>query len=62
MPLGGAVGVGGVSADVAGVDRQVNTDMQEQWEGAYPGLTGKLLKNAMYFIGRSPEQGSSGAL
>jgi len=40
----------------------VNTDMQEQWENAYPGLTGKLLKNAMYFMGRSPEQGSFSAL
>ncbi|MCJ1245092.1 hypothetical protein MMC30_002293 [Trapelia coarctata] len=40
----------------------VNTDMQEQWESAYPGLTGTLLKNAMYTIGRSPEQGSFSAL
>ena len=40
----------------------VNTDMQEQWESAYPGLTGKLLKNAMYAVGRSPEQGSFSAL
>jgi NAD(P)-dependent dehydrogenase (short-subunit alcohol dehydrogenase family) len=40
----------------------VNTDMQEQWKDAYPGLTGKLLTSAMYFVGRSPEQGSFSAL
>jgi len=40
----------------------VNTDMQEQWKSAYPGLTGKLLTQAMLAIGRSPEQGSFSAL
>ncbi|MCJ1259801.1 hypothetical protein MMC24_007640 [Lignoscripta atroalba] len=40
----------------------VNTDMQEQWKSSYPGLTGKLITNAMYFVGRSPEQGSFSAL
>jgi hypothetical protein len=36
--------------------------MQEQWKSAYPGVTGTLLTYAMYFMGRSPEQGSFSAL
>ncbi|CZT10593.1 hypothetical protein WAI453_003049 [Rhynchosporium graminicola] len=40
----------------------VNTDMQSQWEAAYPGLLGKMLKNVMLFGGRDPEQGSYSAL
>ncbi len=40
----------------------VNTAMQQQWKDAYPGITGKLLSQAMLFIGRSPEQGSYSAL
>lgn len=40
----------------------VNTAMQQQWKDAYPGITGKLLANAMLFAGRSPEQGSYSAL
>ncbi|KAL2066773.1 hypothetical protein VTL71DRAFT_2845 [Oculimacula yallundae] len=40
----------------------VNTAMQQQWEDAYPGLLGKLLKNVMMFGGRDPEQGSYSAL
>ncbi|KAF1959474.1 NAD(P)-binding protein [Byssothecium circinans] len=30
----------------------VNTAMQQQWKDAYPGITGKLLSNAMLFAGR----------
>jgi len=40
----------------------VNTDMQEQWKDAYPGLTGKIAAQATYAIGRDPEQGSYSAL
>lgn len=40
----------------------VNTAMQQQWKDAYPGITGKLLSNAMLFAGRSVEQGSYSAL
>ncbi|KAF2028228.1 putative short-chain dehydrogenase TIC 32, chloroplastic [Setomelanomma holmii] len=40
----------------------VNTAMQQQWKDAYPGITGKLLSNAMLFMGRDPEQGSYSAL
>jgi len=40
----------------------VNTDMQEQWEDAYPGIVGKVAKQANYALGRSPEQGSFSAL
>jgi len=40
----------------------VNTQMQEQWEAAYPGMLGKVAKNVMYAFGRSPEQGSYSAL
>src|SRR3981081_2791732 len=41
---------------------QVNTDMQEQWKDAYPGLTGALLSWAFRSIGRDPEQGSFSTL
>lgn len=40
----------------------VNTQMQEQWEAAYPGIVGKIMKNVTYAGGRSPEQGSYSAL
>jgi len=40
----------------------VNTAMQQQWKDAYPGITGKLLSNAMLFAGRDVEQGSYSAL
>jgi len=40
----------------------VNTDMQDQWETAYPGLFGKLVKNVTLMMGRDPEQGSYSAL
>lgn len=40
----------------------VNTDMQDQWESAYPGILGKILKNATLAMGRDPEQGSYSAL
>jgi len=40
----------------------VNTDMQEQWKDAYPGLLGKMLTGAMLSIGRDPEQGAYSAL
>jgi hypothetical protein len=36
--------------------------MQQQWTDAYPGLVGELIKSAMLFIGRDPEQGSYSAL
>jgi hypothetical protein len=36
--------------------------MQQQWKDAYPGITGKLLSNAMLFAGRDVEQGSYSAL
>ena len=36
--------------------------MQKQWEDAYPGLTGKLIKSVSQFVGRNPEQGSYSAL
>lgn len=40
----------------------MNTDMQEQWKDAYPGLLGKLLTGVMLAGGRDPEQGSYSAL
>lgn len=40
----------------------VNTKMQEQWEAAYPGILGKMLKTMTYATGRSPEQGAYSAL
>jgi len=40
----------------------VNTAMQQQWEEAYPGLLGKVLKTAMLSVGRNVEQGSYSAL
>lgn len=36
--------------------------MQQQWKDAYPGLLGKVLTNAMLFVGRDPEQGAYSAL
>ncbi|WWC59030.1 uncharacterized protein I303_101576 [Kwoniella dejecticola CBS 10117] len=40
----------------------VNTDMQDQWEAAYPGIVGTITKYATMAIGRDPEQGSYSAL
>jgi len=40
----------------------VNTNMQEQWKDAYPGVTGKLISFVMQTIGRDIEQGSYVAL
>lgn len=40
----------------------VNTTMQQQWEEAYPGITGKIAKYSILAAGRSPEQGSYSAL
>lgn len=40
----------------------VNTDMQNQWEAAYPGITGTLAKYAALATGRDPEQGAYSAL
>ena len=40
----------------------VNTAMQQQWEDAYPGITGKLTKYVTLAFGRSVEQGSYSAL
>ncbi|KAK6904171.1 hypothetical protein I204_02198 [Kwoniella mangroviensis CBS 8886] len=40
----------------------VNTDMQEQWEAAYPGIIGKITKYLTMAGGRDPEQGSYSAL
>lgn len=40
----------------------VNTDMQEQWEAAYPGVIGTITKNLTYAFGRDPEQGCYSAL
>ncbi|KAK4450200.1 hypothetical protein QBC34DRAFT_349518 [Podospora aff. communis PSN243] len=40
----------------------VNTEMQQQWKNAYPGLTGQLLTWAMLATGRNVEQGSYSAL
>ncbi|WVR04346.1 hypothetical protein IAU60_001347 [Kwoniella sp. DSM 27419] len=40
----------------------VNTDMQDQWEAAYPGILGTIAKYVTLAGGRSPEQGSYSAL
>ncbi|KAK7429824.1 hypothetical protein QQZ08_003669 [Neonectria magnoliae] len=40
----------------------VNTNMQQQWKDAYPGITGNLILWAMTAVGRDPEQGSYVAL
>lgn len=40
----------------------VNTNMQQQWKSAYPGLFGKFLTWAMTTVGRDVEQGSYSAL
>jgi NAD(P)-dependent dehydrogenase (short-subunit alcohol dehydrogenase family) len=40
----------------------VNTNMQQQWKDAYPGLFGNMLSWAMTTIGRDVEQGSYSAL
>jgi len=40
----------------------VNTNMQEQWKDAYPGITGQIASVANKAVGRSPEQGSFSAL
>ena len=31
--------------------------MQQQWKGAYPGLFGKLVANAILAVGRDADQG-----
>jgi len=36
--------------------------MQDQWEDAYPGILGKIMKNVTLAGGRDPEQGSYSAL
>ena len=40
----------------------VNTEMQNQWEAAYPGILGKVVKNITLAMGRDPEQGAYSAL
>lgn len=40
----------------------VNTDMQQQWKAAYPGIFGNMLSWAMTTVGRDIEQGSYSAL
>lgn len=40
----------------------VNTDMQDQWEAAYPGIKGWIIKNITLATGRDPEQGCYSAL
>ncbi len=40
----------------------VNTDMQDQWEAAYPGILGTITKNVSLAFGRDPEQGCYSAL
>lgn len=40
----------------------VNTEMQEQWKDAYPGITGTLISWAVKSVGRDPEQGAYSAL
>lgn len=44
------------------IQQQVNTNMQEQWKDAYPGITGHLISWALKSVGRDPEQGSYSAL
>lgn len=41
---------------------QVNTNMQQQWVAAYPGLLGKMIKNVSLALGRDVEQGSYSGL
>jgi hypothetical protein len=36
--------------------------MQDQWQSAYPGFTGKAIEAMTLFAGRSPEQGSYSAM
>lgn len=36
--------------------------MQGQWEDAYPGILGKIIKNVTLAGGRDPEQGAYSAL
>lgn len=36
--------------------------MQQQWEDAYPGILGKVIKNITLATGRDPEQGCYSAL
>jgi len=40
----------------------VATEMQQQWEDAYPGITGKIVKAFTLASSRSPEQGSYSGL
>jgi len=40
----------------------VNTEMQQQWKDAYPGILGKVLSNGMLAFGRDAVQGSYSAL
>jgi len=42
--------------------QQVNTDMQDQWKDAYPGVVGQAAKAVSVAFSRSPEQGSYSAL
>ena len=36
--------------------------MQDQWESAYPGIIGTVVKQLTLATGRSPEQGAYSAL
>ena len=36
--------------------------MQDQWEAAYPGIKGTIMKYTTLAMGRSPEQGCYSAL
>jgi hypothetical protein len=40
----------------------VETEMQNQWEDAYPGIAGTLLKKMAIATSRSPEQGAYSGL
>lgn len=40
----------------------VATEMQQQWEDSYPGITGTIAKYMTLASSRSPEQGSFSAL
>jgi len=40
----------------------VNTNMQQQWKDAYPGLFGKMVSYVSQAVGRDVEQGSYSAL
>lgn len=40
----------------------VNTQMQDAWERAYPGMLGKILRPLNLAAGRSVEQGAYSAM